>query len=73
MIDLPEFQRGVDFTILQYQADLIMRNNNMNEAAAGLLKLQGAMEFVQTLRNLGEPAQPMPRKLAIPQLDHSAS
>ena len=73
MVDLAEFQRAADFSTLEYQAELSQRNSSMNEAAGNALKMQGAMEFLQVFRNLGETTPPVPRKLSIPQLDHSAS
>jgi hypothetical protein len=55
LIQMREFQRACDFSMLQYQIELAnATNGNVNLAAAAHMKLCGAQEFLFVLRNLGE-------------------
>lgn len=56
MIDSNEFQRAADFAMLEYQARIATQTEPQAAAVMGL-KVMGALEFLQTLRNLAEPAQ----------------
>lgn len=51
MVDSREFERGLDFALLQYQADCCLRENNPTVLG---LKIVGAQEFAKTLRLLSE-------------------
>ena len=56
------FQQSSDVAMLEYAAQLALRTANMNDAATMGLKLQGAHEFLQTLRLLAEtPRLPAPK------------
>jgi hypothetical protein len=71
LVDSPQFERGVHFTMLEYQRMLSTQVKDGNSAAAAGYKLQGAIEIMGVLRMLAEPAPSMP-KLASQSLDHNA-
>jgi len=53
------FDVGVDFSLQEYQRLLSQQSTTFNDAAANHFKITGALEFIQTMRNLGEmPARP---------------
>lgn len=54
LVDSREFERGVDFALLEYQAQLMQYATDGNGAAAVGIKLRGVHEFLQTFRLLGE-------------------
>ena len=54
MIELNTFDFGVDFALQEYQRLLSQQSTTFNDAAANHFKITGALEFLQTLRNLGE-------------------
>ena len=61
LVDSTEFQRAADFALLQYTGTLAQQTTNANESMAMGLKIQGAHEFLQTMRLLA--AAPLPAKL----------
>lgn len=61
LIATTAFESGSHFAMLEYMAQLAQRANDGNTAAAMGLKLQGALEFLGIMRNLGEvPKFPAP-------------
>ena len=62
------------FALLQYQSELCkVQMDNFNAAAACHLKMTGAMEFLQVLRNLSETfSLPTPTR-AQDNLDHATT
>lgn len=56
LVDSNEFQRGADFALLQYQAQLSLQPVEMAGAAANHFKMTGALEFLQAFRLLAEVA-----------------
>lgn len=54
LVDSREFERGVDFALMEYQTQLMGAVTDGNHAAAVALKLRGAHEFLQIFRMLGE-------------------
>lgn len=71
LIGSDNFQRAIDFALLQYQAQVALEplNGNFNAAAAAHFRQLGALEFVQTLRLLAE--SPTPRSVSnTDNLDH---
>ena len=69
LIDLADFQRSVDFAMLEYQATLARRVVDERSALMAGVKLQGALEFLQEFRLLSEnpKIEPLP---AAPSLNH---
>src|SRR5579863_3174313 len=59
MMELPAFERGMDAALLEYGSILSKQNTNGNEAMASGFKLQGALEYLQTLKTLAESAPVM--------------
>jgi len=61
MIATREFERGSDFAMLQYQWTVNAGMTDTQSALAAAYKLQGANEFLQTMKLLGEtPRMPAP-------------
>ena len=60
LVDRNEFQRGADFALLQYSAELTEKESNPTVIG---LKIAGAHEFLKTFRLLSEKPdlKPMPR------------
>lgn len=54
MIDSREFQRGLDFALLEYQHQCMRLVNEPNSAASMGLRLRGVYEFLDVFRLLGE-------------------
>jgi hypothetical protein len=72
LIQTREFQRAVDFALLQYAAKLHDETNgNLNVAAGAHLRMTGAHEFLFTLRNLAESTDFPARRAETPNLDHT--
>jgi hypothetical protein len=76
MVELPEFDRGIDFAKLQYlqyltdtaPADL-MSQNYLAACAACFQRVMGMNEFVSVLRNLSETPT-LPPKVGSDNLTH---
>lgn len=62
MVDSDPFTRAIDMALLQYQANITTTINDGNGAGAVGLKLQGAQEFINVLRNLSEEPTPLARR-----------
>jgi hypothetical protein len=72
MVESKEFERAIDFGLLQYMAQLEQEaDQNLNVAAASYLRMVGARQFVWTLRNLAESTEFIPRRAETPNLDHT--
>lgn len=72
MVDSVAFQRACDFATLEYTALISNQNRDMNACAGTALKLQGALEFLQTFRLLSEkPLPPVSRVLTPDNLNHA--
>ena len=54
MVDSIAFQRGLDYAMLQYQQQIAGSVTDSAGAGAAGLRLQGMVEFVNTLKNLSE-------------------
>lgn len=54
LVSTTAFEAGSHFAMLEYMSQLAQRANDGNTAAAMGLKLQGALEFLQTMKMLGE-------------------
>jgi hypothetical protein len=54
MLETREFERGIDFALMEYQAQLAIRVTDQYTAMSAGLKMQGALEFIQTLKTLTE-------------------
>ncbi len=66
MVDQPEFQRACDFAMLQLAYDLTVKNLSEEERMMGAagLKLRGAHDFMEILKNISEKPKnivPIPR------------
>jgi hypothetical protein len=63
MVDSSEFQRGIDFALLEYQKILALQCTGANEAMSIGVKLCGTLEFIGVLKQLADPpvAQTTPR------------
>lgn len=71
LIQSPAFTRAADLALLQYQGQLCLESGDLNTAAAKHLRMQGALEFLQTFRMLSEsPSLPSTNRVA--NLDHKA-
>jgi hypothetical protein len=68
-----EFERAIDFALLEYQRYMAQgpMDSNVNQALAGHYKQMGAVEFVHILKTLAEEA-PIPPVRVMDQLDHRA-
>ena len=67
-----EFERAIDFAFLQYQSQLTQIDLvNLNLAASAHLRMVGAHEYVQVLRNLCESVTVQPR-VNLDVLNHDA-
>ena len=72
MIASGAFERAVDFALLQYQSQLSQIDLvNLNLAASAHLRMVGAQEFIQVLRNLCESVTVQPR-VNLDVLNHDA-
>lgn len=61
MVSSDTFERSTDSAMLQYQSLVAGQVANGNDAIAAGFKLQGALEFLQTLKLLAEtPRMPTP-------------
>lgn len=65
MVDLVEFERAIHYAELEYTATLcrlapssISESSSEIAAAACFQRVMGMNEFIRTLRNLSEKAQP---------------
>jgi hypothetical protein len=73
LVQSPAFEQALDFALLQYQSQLAQVDlQNFNLAASCHLRMLGAQEFVQVLRNLAESIQLQPRVKLDEQLNHNA-
>jgi hypothetical protein len=57
MIESNEYQRGLDFSMLQYQADLALRCSDPNNAHVMGIKLSGVLEFLDVMKRLADSPQ----------------
>lgn len=69
LIDLPEFSRAVNFSLLEFQTLLAAQVKDGNSAMCVGFKLQGALELMTVMRNLAEPA-PVLQRLVEKSLNH---
>lgn len=59
LIQLPEFQRGLDYALLQMSRELALRETATTQDAMGAYyESKGANEFVKILKNLAESERP---------------
>lgn len=54
LVDSDAFVRACDMALLQYQQTTVANITNGDGAGAAGLRLQGAVDFLNTLRNLSE-------------------
>lgn len=71
MMETREFERGLDFALMEYQAQLAMEcsANPLQMGGVTGLKLTGAHEFIQTLKLLSEKPS-ISRPVVTQNLDH---
>jgi hypothetical protein len=62
LVDNEMFNTSTDFAMLQYQAQVGRQITDANSAMLAGLKLQGALEFLGVLKNLGETTVLPPRR-----------
>jgi hypothetical protein len=75
LLDQPELQRGLDFSLLEYQRMLTVSVNPTattftQESIAAANRLAGAQEFIAVLKTLAEPP-PVKNPQPSPNLIHS--
>lgn len=73
LIEKPELDRAIDVALLEYQRQLVMVGppENFNMAASAHIRMTGALEFIQVLRNLAETPRAF-TAVTRGQLDHKA-
>jgi len=71
MVDSREFQRAVDYGLLEYQHTLCNNIPDGNTAVGVGLRMLGATEIIRLIRNLSETAPPKPTIIQAG-LDHKA-
>lgn len=54
LIEHAQFDPSTDAAMLEYQSQLAMQNKDGNSAMANGFKIQGAIEYLQTLKQLAE-------------------
>ena len=62
MVDSVAFSRACDFAMLQFQQAVTASITNGEGAGAAGLKMQGAQQFLEILRNLSETTTPSVRR-----------
>lgn len=70
LVDRMDFQMAADHALMQYQSDLATQRVDMGLAAANHFKITGALEFLQTFRNLAETVN-VPARQDTDNLKHS--
>lgn len=65
-----DLQHSIDFALLEYQRRVAMITNEQL-AATGHFRILGALEFIQTMKDLAE-STPEPTKIIPPSLNHRA-
>jgi hypothetical protein len=70
LVDLHEFERASDYAMLEYAARL-SATTEPALASVTALKIQGAHEFLQTFRNLAEPAARFSAPVISDNLNHN--
>ena len=66
----PVLERALDYALLEYQKVVAMKTNEQL-AATGHFRILGALEFIQTMKDLAE-SQVEPPKVITPSLNHRA-
>lgn len=72
MVGTNEFNRATNYALLEYQSMLAKGASTFNECASAHLKVTGALEFIQVMRNLGESFTPTVAPRIADNLDHKA-
>lgn len=69
LMQRPDLEAGMDFALMEYQRQLAQSVTTFNDAAANHFKITGALEYIQTLRNLAEPSAlpSLPKQDNLPQ------
>lgn len=62
MVDSTAFTRACDFAMLQFQQTATANITNGEGAGSAGLRLQGAQQFLDILRNLSETSTPAVRR-----------
>jgi hypothetical protein len=70
MVDTREFQRAIDYAQMEYSRLIAEQVKDGNTSMYVGFKLQGMLEFVQTLKLLSEAPQASAR-IVTPTLNHS--
>lgn len=52
LIERPEFEVALHFSLLEYQKDLSKATANFQDAAANHYKMTGVLEFIAVMKNL---------------------
>ncbi len=69
ILDHPGFDRACDYALLQYQRQLTSNTSDAITASAAGFRMQGAMEFLMVLKNLGD-SSPVPTRRPDDNLQH---
>jgi hypothetical protein len=72
LLESRPFQRACDFGLQQYMLKLATVTGDFNTAAAAGFKMQGAQEFLATLRLLAEKPEPVKPPELVGQLNYRA-
>jgi hypothetical protein len=70
LISLAEYQRAVDYALLQMLSDLTGGHTDGNTAAARYYELSGAVAFMNRMRNLGFPVPEKRSPKTEAEIDH---
>lgn len=62
LLEMTELERGINFALLQMQADLADRPTDGNAAAANWFRIMGANDFIKTFRELAQSPTPLASK-----------
>jgi len=71
MVDRGEFQRALDYAMMQYVARISV-NTETGTSASNMFKICGAQEFAQELRLLADEWNPPVRRVLPQNLNHDA-
>lgn len=73
LVDSTEYQRAIDFSLLEYQKNLSMNASDPNAAMTMGVKISGVLEFLTVMKQLGDPPQVYdrrPPKDNLPNVNH---
>lgn len=72
VMSLDPVRTGIDWALLHYQHYLAVNGaKDANDAAQSMIKIKGALEFVDLLYRLAEAPQSRPEPQNVSKLDHT--